>query len=487
MAEQTERNYGKMEWLFYMIILPLLFTSVMVGLVLQLMGYNVTGKLLTVARHTPGLSAIIPPDEATKQEQSQVSKLQKMLEDVKQALGMSQQTNDLLKADLDTKNSELAKLQQQAADKLKADQQLQQNMAQWKQQAKMYSNMSPQNAASILSQMPVADAKNILSVMNADAKASILEKMDPQKAAGIESGVAVQNAAAASPFTTNQAKVYGLMNPAKAAAVLSSMPVADSRQILSGMNPESRAPILENMDPKYAASIETGLPLQTSTPTSTPTASAPVAGPPIPSSVASANAKSSPYYTEAARIYGSMSPDKAASILSQLPLKEIRDVMYGMEPEARSKILEKLDPNLAARVQSSNVNEPFPAQGPTNVYDAMDPAKAASILAQLPIETTTEKLMEMGMDKRAEILSKMKPEDAARISIEMDKDYWPSISNWSTQANIYERMDPAAAAKIVQSMPPAQAKQVVDEMDRDKRDEMIKYMDPKKVAQIMQQ
>ncbi|MFC4768787.1 hypothetical protein [Effusibacillus consociatus] len=249
-----ERAYGKMEWLFYIIILPLLFTSLILGLVLQFMGYNVTGKLLSVARQTPVISSIVPPDEKTKQERSEVRKLTAELDQVKKDLEQAKQTSEQYAQDLAQKEQQVAQLKQknEQADKQESDRQAADEY--WKTQAKVYSEMSPKNAAGILASLPLVEARAIIGRMTTDVKASVLEKMDPKYAALIESNAGNPNdQKSAQDHYKTTPSVYSLMSPDKAAKILSEMTAQQARMILNGMNVEAKAAILEKMDPVKAA------------------------------------------------------------------------------------------------------------------------------------------------------------------------------------------------------------------------------------------
>lgn len=270
-----ERAYGKLEWFFYIIILPLLFTCLILGLVLQFMGYNVTGKLMSIARQTPVIGSMLPADEATKKQQSELRKLQAQLDEANKSLATTKTTNDLLQQDVNSRNAELEKLKQkeEADKKLQADKKAVDDY--WKGKAKTYTEMSAKSAASILSKIPAQEARAILDVMQTDVRAAIMEKMDPKTAARLESEGALRQSADPYPYVSEKAKMYGSMSPSKAASIISELPISDARGILSQMTADTKAPIIEQMDPKVAASIESDYvkrdtPAKTGTSTSQP-------------------------------------------------------------------------------------------------------------------------------------------------------------------------------------------------------------------------
>lgn len=396
-----ERTYGKMEWLFYIIILPLLFTSLIVGLVLQFMGYNVSGKLMSIARHTPVLSSIVPPDEATKKELSEINRLQAQLDEATKVLDEVQKKNETLQQDLGAKDSELMKLLQKidAEKKQAGDRQAAAELL--KTKARIYSEMSPKNAAAIISKLPPGEAREVLGAIKPDIRASILEKMDPQIAAALESGDAAPTGET-SPFSTDKAKMYGSMSPAKAAAILAQVPVPEARAILAGMNAETRALILEKMDPKMAAQLESD---QVTGQTGAGVA---------------ANKPQQPQQPQKPQtLYTQMSPDKAAAILTELPFSEAKTHLNAMSTDQKAQILAKMDPKLAARFEtmedySSRLSDSY-WRDKARFYESMEADQAAKILKELPVAQARAILQRMDSWSRIDILKELDPQTAAKL------------------------------------------------------------------------
>ncbi|HEU4964245.1 MAG TPA: hypothetical protein VFV52_10395 [Bacilli bacterium] len=185
--EAENHRYSGFQWVLYIVILPLLFTALLSGIILQFFGFDIAGKVADAARSIPVVGQWLPDaeDEATAnldpaeqlaQAQTQVTKLEA---DSKQ-----------LQSDLDKKDAEIERLKQQIEDlkKKKAAAAAQadaenDSVAQADDslvaQAKVYAEMSPSKAAPILGQLSVTLAKQILDNMTIDQQAAILEKMDP--------------------------------------------------------------------------------------------------------------------------------------------------------------------------------------------------------------------------------------------------------------------------------------------------------------------
>lgn len=184
--EQEAHRYGKLEWILYIVVLPLLFTALLSGIILQFLGVDVTGKIVSAARAVPVVNQVLPQEEqpanAPTLEQEQAKQLQE-LQDKTQAL---EKTKAQLEEDLVKKNAEIEKLNKQLEDlkkKEKEETAKQPVKDPVKERAQVYAEMSPAKAAAIISQLSVTEAKQLLSKMSSDQQAAILEKMEPAIAA----------------------------------------------------------------------------------------------------------------------------------------------------------------------------------------------------------------------------------------------------------------------------------------------------------------
>lgn len=114
-----------------------------------------------------------------------------------------------------------------------------------------------------------------------------------------------------------------------------------------------------------------------------------------------------------------MKPDSAAAILSELPLNEGKDALNQMTQDEKSKILEKMDPKISGRIESVQDNTYWVSDDiwkeRAKVYTNMDPAKAANVIAQLPLTQARAIVRAMPSSARTDILSKMDPNLAARL------------------------------------------------------------------------
>jgi flagellar motility protein MotE (MotC chaperone) len=188
---EQEQGYGKLEWFFYIIILPLLFTSILTGILLSFLGYDLLSSVHRMANEIPLLEKIIPDPQVQEginglgiqgSTAAQVTQLQAQIQQQDAALTK-------LKADMEVKNAEIEKLAAENAT-LKEENQKEtlskeEHLNKLQQLSSMYGSMSPGKAAPIIENLVLEEAVLVLSEMKLEPRSKILEKMDPKKAADI--------------------------------------------------------------------------------------------------------------------------------------------------------------------------------------------------------------------------------------------------------------------------------------------------------------
>ncbi|RNB91875.1 hypothetical protein EDM56_03750 [Brevibacillus fluminis] len=187
---QEEKSYSKWEWIFYMIIIPALFASILGGVLLSFLGVNVVGKVLGWANTIPYIEKIVPdvpqeadPDAAKKQNvQNQLVTTQTDLNKSKQQLSQMQGESAQKDATIQSLQKQVQDLQKMMEDK-KTD--AAERQKQFQDLSKIYTSMSPKNAAAIVENLSVEEAVTVLAAMKPEQRADLLAKMDPKKAADI--------------------------------------------------------------------------------------------------------------------------------------------------------------------------------------------------------------------------------------------------------------------------------------------------------------
>jgi len=184
---QEEREYSRWEWFFYMILIPALFASLLGGVLLSLLGVNVLGKVLDWANTVPYVEKIVP-DPSPEAASPEVA-LDKQVIALQQEQTKSKQMIASLQTESSKKDATILSLQKQVQDLQKMMEQKrtteEERQKQYQDLAKLYTTMSPKNAASIVENLSLEESVTVLTKMKPEQRAAILEKMDPKKAADI--------------------------------------------------------------------------------------------------------------------------------------------------------------------------------------------------------------------------------------------------------------------------------------------------------------
>lgn len=193
MEPSSERNYSKLEWLFYIIILPVLFVSIITITLLWFLDYDVKTNLLKAFNKVPGIEKLIYDEQTIEDGYMSTNpskeEMQLTLEELRKSLNekdilLTQAEEDALDKDEEIArlNAQVKELEAKLNEKNTSDKAREDEIAEL---AKVYSNMNPKNAANIISNLSTEEAALILSQMTVDSKSKILEKMDPKSAANI--------------------------------------------------------------------------------------------------------------------------------------------------------------------------------------------------------------------------------------------------------------------------------------------------------------
>lgn len=193
MSQENDKEYSKIEWLFYIIILPIIFITILTVVVLWFLDYDVKQKVLLSLNKIPIIEKFI--DDERFDEEGNINKklsadeLSTQIDELKIILAeknMNISLNDnvialkdeeikslsgqieIMKVEIDEK-----KISQETREKEIAD------------LAKIYENMNAKNAANIISLLSLEEAVLVIKSMSLEAKSSILEKMDQKRAADI--------------------------------------------------------------------------------------------------------------------------------------------------------------------------------------------------------------------------------------------------------------------------------------------------------------
>lgn len=186
---QEEREYSRWEWFFYMIVIPALFASLLGGLLLSLLGVNVLGNVLHWANSIPYVEKLVPDDYAAAPGSDEKQDLNKQVNSLQTEQTKNQQAISTLKGDSEKKDTTIQALEKQVKDLNKMMEDKRATEAERQQQytdlAKVYTTMSPKNAAAIIENLSLDESVTVMTKMKPTQRADILSKMEPKKAADI--------------------------------------------------------------------------------------------------------------------------------------------------------------------------------------------------------------------------------------------------------------------------------------------------------------
>ncbi|EJL47074.1 hypothetical protein BAG01nite_06780 [Brevibacillus agri] len=188
---QEEREYGRLEWFFYMIVIPALFASLLGGVLLSLLGVNVLGNVLHWANSIPYVEKLVPDeyDTLSGEEEKKEPDTEKQVATLQQDQAKNQQQISALKEEAAKKDATIQALEKQVQDlnKLMEEQRAseEERQKQFTDLAKVYTTMSAKNAAAIIENLSLDESVAVMTKMKPNQRADILAKMDPKKAADI--------------------------------------------------------------------------------------------------------------------------------------------------------------------------------------------------------------------------------------------------------------------------------------------------------------
>jgi flagellar motility protein MotE (MotC chaperone) len=256
MNEAVEKNeLGAFERFLYWFLIPIVFVSVLLVVLLTLFGYDTKASLLKTAHAIPVIGNFVPnpaaaktsaapggTGEGSKADTQQVSALSDKVkakdEELKKSDELYLQKDQALK-DLQAKYTQL---EEQTKDKAKTDDEY---LNQIKQTSSMYAAMNPSKSAPILENLTMNERVLIFSEMKQADQVKILEKMDPKKAA--ETSIALKDLVPAKDrqIAALQDKVKQLEAAGSTAAA--KLSATDLGQTFGGMTPKNAAAVLIEM------------------------------------------------------------------------------------------------------------------------------------------------------------------------------------------------------------------------------------------------
>ncbi|MBP1156006.1 MULTISPECIES: hypothetical protein [unclassified Paenibacillus] len=269
---EKSSSYGAMERFLIWFLIPFVFTAVLLGVLMSILGYDVMNNALRVANKIPIVNSIVPDmktsaeDGSQNQQQmqeqggaavpaegeiaaNQAAQLEQREQELQRAEAALQERDQTIK-DLQLKNSSL---EEQIKSKTVSEEEY---SGQIQQLAGMYAKMSPTKAAPIMENLTKNELVLVLGMMKTDERVKILERMDPVKAA--EASIMIKDQT--SVRDTQIAALQERLNQSTASQteVNDNLSRDDLGSTFANMTPKSAATVLLEMqksDPDKVLSI----------------------------------------------------------------------------------------------------------------------------------------------------------------------------------------------------------------------------------------
>lgn len=200
MEFENEESAGKFERFLFLMI-PIIFTLVLVGVLLTLFNMDFRANAIQIANKIPILEKFVPNPavdstaDPQQQEEEQAVSSESTIKELKAKLAQQEENLKKVTEEKTAQDTQVQALQQQIEDmKTEAAEEAaivsaEETEGTYQKQvtdlAKLYAGMKASKAAPIMENLTTEEMVQIFSVMNNASKTAILEKMDPKKAADV--------------------------------------------------------------------------------------------------------------------------------------------------------------------------------------------------------------------------------------------------------------------------------------------------------------
>lgn len=200
MEFENEESAGKFERFLFLMI-PIIFTLVLVGVLLTLFNMDFRANAIQIANKIPILEKFVPNPavdstaDPQQQEEEQAVSSESTIKELKAKLAQQEENLKKVTEEKTAQDTQVQALQQQIEDmKTEAAEEAaivsaEETEGAYQKQvtdlAKLYAGMKASKAAPIMENLTTEEMVQIFSVMNNASKTAILEKMDPKKAADV--------------------------------------------------------------------------------------------------------------------------------------------------------------------------------------------------------------------------------------------------------------------------------------------------------------
>jgi flagellar motility protein MotE (MotC chaperone) len=251
--EEIEKPYSKLQWLFYIIIVPTIFTLLLVGIILTFLGVNVVDSVLSTGQKVPVLSSILPePKEPINQDLDDQA-AEPSLQEAEERASQFEQDIGRLENELAQKTEEVETLTEQM-EQLKKEMQDKrlsevERLNKLRELAQIYVGMSTSKSAAIIENLSLHEAALIINEMASKDQSAIMTKLTPTYAAKLTIVMKEMELAENPEIAALQERVNLLMNMVdnKENGNGSTISIMQMVNTFSQMPPPQAATILKDM------------------------------------------------------------------------------------------------------------------------------------------------------------------------------------------------------------------------------------------------
>ncbi len=184
-----EKKAGKLQWFFFVIVIPIVFSVTLFIVILNIAGINVGDSVAKIGSNIPFVSSFF--EETGDNEAEKTDNSEKKLKELETLVKDYESQIESLEMEVQAKEDELLKKEQEIEQLTSSLEQKESNAEQAEMELKNLSNsfkdMDPEKAAPIFEEMEQSLAIAVLKKLKADERGAIFEYMDPAKVATLSS------------------------------------------------------------------------------------------------------------------------------------------------------------------------------------------------------------------------------------------------------------------------------------------------------------
>ncbi|WP_202077085.1 hypothetical protein [Caldalkalibacillus salinus] len=184
--KENEKPYSKLQWFFYIILIPFFFSTLLVAIIFTFLGYNVVDTAKQVVSNIPGFESVAT-DMTEQSEELEGTEGTRQPQLDEQPVTLEEIT--ALESKMREKDEQISELNERIAT-LNAEQEEDRISREAREEkiqelARMYGRMSASRAAPIIENLTLLEAAQILNEMNTQEQTALMSRLNPSFAAQV--------------------------------------------------------------------------------------------------------------------------------------------------------------------------------------------------------------------------------------------------------------------------------------------------------------